>query len=78
MTDKTWSEIVEARARTFDLAAKLNCTVQSDTEACAWHAKALREMARLLDANNRARGVRIGGVRLFGLRLTLSRVEAGK
>jgi len=75
---RTWSEIVEAKAKTFDLAAKLNASVQSDSAACAWHAMALRDMARLLDLNNRARGLRIGSIRLFGLRLTLSRDEAGK
>jgi hypothetical protein len=75
---RSWSEIVEARAKTFDLAAKLNAAVQCDAAACSWHAMALRDMARLLDAGRRERGLRLGSIRLFGLRLTLSRDEAGK
>ncbi|MFZ5692439.1 MAG: hypothetical protein ACOY5F_14415 [Pseudomonadota bacterium] len=78
MSSRTWSEIVEARARTFDLAAKLNASVQSDPVACGWHATALRDMARLLDAGKRERGLRLGSIHLFGLRLTLSRDEVGK
>lgn len=70
---RTWSEIVEARARTFELAATFNASVQSDAAACAWHARCLRDMADLLDRAARARGLLVGSIRLFGLKLTISR-----
>ncbi|MGY4333211.1 hypothetical protein ACVWWG_007628 [Bradyrhizobium sp. LB7.2] len=75
---RTWSEIVESRARTFDLAAKLNASVNSDTAACLWHAATLRNMAQALDGYRRTRGLTLASFRLFGLRLTLARDEAGK
>lgn len=73
MTSRTWSEIVEGRAKTFDLAAKLGASVNSDSAACAWHAHALREMARILDRDARARARVLAGFRLLGLKIEVSR-----
>ena len=70
---RTWSDLVEDRAKTFDLAAKLNASTKSDPVACAWHAKTLREMARILDRDARERGDVVMRVRLFGLKFTVSR-----
>lgn len=73
---ESFRDAVEERAKTFDLAAKLNATVICDTDACAWHAQALRGMAQLLDACLSERAARIGSISLLGFRLTLSRDDS--
>ncbi|KYK44537.1 hypothetical protein A1D31_14155 [Bradyrhizobium liaoningense] len=75
---KTWSEAIDNTAKKFELAAMFKCSCRSDTAHCDWLAATLREMARILDRDARERARILGGFRLFGLRVTISRNEAGK
>lgn len=70
---RTWSDIVDDKAKKLELAAMFNGKAQFDTAACAWTASALRTMARIMDRDAKDRGAVVMTIRFLGLKFTISR-----
>jgi len=73
MSDRTWSQIVDEKAKKLELAAMFNGKAQFDATASAWTASALRNMARILDRDAKDRGAVLTTIRFLGLKFTIAR-----